>query len=175
MANPTFTQAELKERLHYEPLTGIFTRLAYADVQGRPNTRYAGQEAGCTWTDEAGRQYRRLNVLGYSLYGHRLAWFYMTGEWVPLVDHEDLDGVTDRWANLRSATKAQNAANCRAHKSNPTGLKGVSFDGRRRRFAAQIHCGGRNTFLGYFDTPEAAHAAYAHAAAEAFGEFSRAV
>jgi hypothetical protein len=41
------------------------------------------------------------------------------------------------------------------------------------QWRSQIKVGERLIFLGYFHTPEEAHAAYGRAAVEHFGEFAR--
>lgn len=84
--------------------------------------------------------------------------------------HDTLD---NRRSNLRIATPAQNAHNSRKHSHNTSGYKGVSLDKRKGRWYAHIKAGDVRRRLGYFDTPEAAHAAYCAAARELHGEFAR--
>jgi hypothetical protein len=80
-------------------------------------------------------------------------------------------------SNLRIATKSQNGANKAVSAKNKLGIKGVHLKrgkpGWRDRFVAQIKVAGKVKFLGHYDTPEEAHAAYCQAAKEAFGEFAR--
>lgn len=171
---PPFAHEEVLRRVSYDPETGVFIRREYADTKGRINIRYAGKEAGCVWRDQQGRAYRQITICGVKTYAHRLAWFYMTGEWVDLVDHQNLDGLDNRWENLRPASKSENGTNCRARRNNTTGLKGVGFDKRRQRYRAQIKYGGRNHFLGYFATAEEAHEAYRAASLANHGAFARA-
>jgi len=40
------------------------------------------------------------------------------------------------------------------------------------RWVAQINANGKKIFLGHYDTPEEAHAAYKEAALKHFGEFA---
>jgi hypothetical protein len=88
------------------------------------------------------------------------------------VDHADGDGLNNRRANLRLATKSQNICNQRVRSDNRSGLKGVSLNARGK-WQANIAKGGRQRFLGAFATPEEAHAAYCAASAEIHKEFGR--
>ncbi|WP_312011350.1 MULTISPECIES: AP2 domain-containing protein [unclassified Bradyrhizobium] len=90
------------------------------------------------------------------------------------VDHKDLAGLNCRRANLRECSHAKNQRNRRMHRNNASGLKGASWDARRRKWRAHIEVSGLKKHLGYFDTPEAAHAAYCAAATDVHGEFARA-
>jgi hypothetical protein len=94
----------------------------------------------------------------------------MTGAWPPNdVDH--INGVRDdnRWTNLRLATRAENLRNMKA-KTNKTGLKGVYLNAGR--YTARIRHNYTSHYLGRFDTPEEAHAAYRKAADALHGEFA---
>lgn len=51
------------------------------------------------------------------------------------------------------------------------GFKGVMRN--HDRWCAQIKKGSRRLYLGTFDTPELAHAAYCKAARELFGDYAR--
>jgi hypothetical protein len=87
------------------------------------------------------------------------------------VDHISGDGLDNRRENLRAATKSENVINGRLRAVNKAGLKGASP--RNGRWVAQIRHGGKQLWLGMFDTPEAAHAAYCEASARLHGEFGR--
>lgn len=89
------------------------------------------------------------------------------------VDHEDGDGLNNQRENLRPANKSQNARNSGAHSDNRTGLKGVWFHTQRKRWTSAICVNGNRKYLGLFDTPEEAHAAYSKACVELHGRFAR--
>ena len=84
------------------------------------------------------------------------------------VDHLNGDKLDNRRANLELVTRTQN--NRRRHvATNPTGYKGVYQRGETR-FAARIHCQGRQYYLGMYPTAETAALAYNHAAGQLFGD-----
>ena len=158
------TADKLRELLRYEPETGLFFWLV-----DRKSNKMAGKPAG-SMSD--GRW--RIMIDDESFYANQLAWLWMTGEWAPhLIDHENADKSDDRWDNLRPATKSQNGANRRVLKETAAGKKGVTCQ-PYGRFQARIRRDGKSIHLGMFATAEEAHAAYASAAKELFGEFARA-
>lgn len=145
------TLERLKELLYYNPETGIFTRLVSASVG-----TYAGDIAGNLNADG----YVQL-CIDYKIYrAHRLAWFYMTGEWpTKQVDHKDGIRSNNVFSNLRSASNAENCQNQRKpHKDSSSGFLGVSKKGYKWRSAITIN--GKQVVLGYFKTPELASEAY---------------
>ena len=80
---------------------------------------------------------------------HRLALFYVNGEWPPAgVDHIDGDPANNRLANLRQASQAVNLQNLRGPKCNSkAGILGVSHCARDNNWRARIQVEGvRKTF-----------------------------
>lgn len=149
--------------LRYDPETGRFIRLV------KRGSERVGTVAGTV--NKNG--YCQVQVEGRLHRAHRLAWFYMTGEWPEAdVDHVNGDRLDNRWKNLREATRSQNNANRRA--TIDKGLKGTSYNIRRGRWMAKINVNHQQIYLGYFDTAEEAHAAYVAAARLHYGEFARA-
>lgn len=161
------TAERLRELLVYDPATGVFRWLAGGAKHS------AGDVAGCVKPD--GKRFYRYIGIDYRVYvAHRLAWLYMTGAWpAGEIDHRDTDGTNNRWGNLRSATRSQNAANRGAQSNSFSGLKGA-FRDRRGRWRSSIQYGGRRLHIGSFATPEEAHAAYLEKAKQLFNEFARA-
>jgi len=143
------TQARLKELLSYDPVTGLFT--------WRVNRRghvVAGQRAGC---DNGPNGYRVLKVAGRVYLEHRLAWFYVTGEWPERdVDHVNGNRKENSFLNLRPATRKQNLENQKLRIDNTSGHRGVTLDKRTGRFVARIFHNRRGYHIGVFDTAEQA-------------------
>ena len=90
------------------------------------------------------------------------------------VDHRDGNGLNNRRDNLRVATGQQNRQNTRTRCDNSSGFKGVAWHKNRGKWLAHIGVGGRRLHLGYFETPEDAHAAYCNASTRLHGDFGRA-
>lgn len=161
---------QLRELLHYDPDTGIFTRIKIIAPQSRVKI---GDIAGC-----ANREgYVRIKLggrKGRSYSAQRLAWLYMTGKWPKdEVDHIDLNTSNNRWNNLREANRSTNIANTRRRVDNTSGAKGVYWRESDRKWRAEISAHKRRIFLGSFDHFEDARDAYHRAAIEHYGEFAR--
>jgi hypothetical protein len=150
------TQARLKELLHYDPETGLFTWRVTLGSRAK-----AGALAGSFCCDT---KYIKIRIKGMLYYAHRLAFIYMTGA-LPLdqIDHINAIRHDNRWSNIREATSAQNKQNRKiARRDNKsTGVLGVSRN--CKRFQAKIKTNGNVVCLGTFDTTEQASAAYIEA------------
>ncbi|WP_395454812.1 HNH endonuclease signature motif containing protein [Azospirillum melinis] len=159
------TQERVRELFNYDPETGIFTwRIS------RTGSIRVGQVAG---TVRKVTGYVRIHVDGKFYYAHRLAWLYMTGEWpAEEIDHINRQGGDNRFANLRPASRAQNGGNTSIRRRNKSGVKGVSWYKRGRKWKAQIMMNGKNCSLGCFNTISEAAAAYAAAAELCYGEYA---
>lgn len=158
---PDLSAERLRELLEYDPDTGTFRWR----VSRGP--RKAGAVAGCT------DHYVQIMVDGKNYKGHRLAWLWMTGEWpANEIDHKGGDGSDNRFDEIRPATSSQNKMNRKLIVSNTSGLKGAFLDKRDGRWYSRISVNGELTHLGRFETAEEAHAAYAAAARQAYGEFA---
>lgn len=134
------------------------------------NSRYVGNEAG--YLTNRGRIAVNLTVgtTRFSILRHKLVWALHEGEWCPVIDHINRDPSDDRISNLRPATVSLNNANSRIRKANTSGFKGVHW--HANKWQAQIRVNGKGIYLGLFDDPALAHAAYMAAAREHFGEFA---
>ena len=158
------TQSELKRLFHYDPETGIFTRLVT-----RGNRALAGARAGTPRPDG----YLKITIDKKHYLAHRLAWLYMRGVWPSeMLDHKNLDRSDTRFDNLREATRSENYTNTRCRSHSTIGVKGVTRNGDR--WMARISVDSSAIYLGTYDTVEQAHSAYMIAANKIRGEFARA-
>lgn len=167
-----FTQERLKELLHYDPETGIFTWLVMNSRRIK-----VGSVAGCISVTKRKNMSDHPRIMigvdGHRILAHRLAWLYMTGEWPKeQIDHKNLNSTDNKWSNLREATNAQNAANNKKRATNTSGFKGVHLN-KFGKYEAYITINYKKTHLGNHSTAEAAYAAYCEAARELHGEFAR--
>ena len=158
------TADEVHSRLDYDPGTGLF----------RWKVCHHKSRAGTIAGHPSNEGYIVIKFGKHIYRAHRLAWFYVYGQWPNnQIDHIDGDKSNNQIANLREATNAQNMCNKRAHRDNPSGLKGVTFHKLSGKWGAQIMVNYRKIWLGVFDDKLTAHAAYTEAAKKYHGDFAR--
>lgn len=159
----TLTVELLRRLLDYNPDTGVF-RWRY-DMRRIPMDGVAGNINA--------DKYRRIVINHECMLAHRLAWLYVYGEWPKGdIDHINRERDDNRIANLRDATRSQNIHYSRPSSLNKSGIKGVSWAKKSKKWFAQIKINGRSIHLGSFDTPESAGAAYQAAAKIHFKDFA---
>jgi len=154
MAIADITAQRLRELLHYNPETGVFTWLVLPKKAWVKPGSIAGGIGGFGYTTI------KINGTGYR--ASRLAWLYMTGEWPEHhIDHVDRDRSNNRWSNLRSATVKQNHENRNVYAKSESGHSGVTLDRTRTpvRWLARIKHNGVHMHIGRFERLEDAIAA----------------
>lgn len=153
----TLTHADLLSRLRYDQLTGVFVWV----FAGATRPDLIGSIAGSLTADG----YLKITLMGRHFQAHRLAYFYINAAWPStIVDHRNGCRHDNRYENLRLADDQSNAENRRkARSGNTSGLLGVSWSNRARKWRAQIQVAGRKTMLGEFDDPKEAHDCYLRA------------
>ncbi len=163
------SHARLRELLDYDPATGVFVWKVNRNSYG--GKIKIGVVAGLI--DRYG--HREIGIDRYRYMAHRLAWFYVHEVWPKHeVDHINMVRDDNRLSNLRVVPhRSYQRANQKVRKDSHSGLKGAqkTKDGRWR---SRITKHGVVQWLGVYDTPEEAHAAYCKAAVIHFGEYARA-
>lgn len=158
------TREYLIDTFFYDPNTGIFTNKVRRSKRAK-----AGDVAGSLRPDG----YWSICIKGKPMLAHRLAWLYVTGV-LPdrQIDHINGNRSDNRFSNFRAAEHCENARNKRVSRNNTSGFKGVSYSERHKKWTARIMLNHKSFFLGLFDSPEDAHAAYVAAASRLHGEFA---
>lgn len=141
MTKNTLTQSRLKELLHYDPSTGIFT---YKVTRAR---MVVGAIAGAM-----DNGYIRIKIDHKSYRAHRLAFLYILGDFPVAVDHKNQDRSDNRFENLRPANNSINAKNYTKRADNRSGMTGVHFDNPTQKWRAQIMVNNKKIYLGGYDT-----------------------
>ena len=132
-----------------------------------------GQSAGCR---NIRTGYRDVSIDKRAYPVHRIIYLMVHGEW-PAGEIDHINGIKhdNRIANLRVATHTQNMANKGAYKNSKTGVKGVSYHKRDRKYYVCISASGKQHHVGSFKTIADAQQAYAEAAKRLHGDFARLV
>jgi hypothetical protein len=89
------------------------------------------------------------------LKAHQFIYYWVNKKVVDYIDHINMVRDDNRIDNLRSVTNQQNGFN--------TNAKGYNYIESRNKWMSRIKFGGKNKFLGYFNTEEEARQAYQEA------------
>ena len=161
----------LNRILAYDPSTGLLT------WRHRPNWmfkrhHYTGERETFAriWNSKlAGKPaFTSINADGYNQgqifrtlhRAHRVIYCLVEGEWPKgHIDHINGDRSDNRWENLRLVSRIENQRNSKRYKSNTSGVMGVCWYKREKRWVARIGTGKKPKVLGYFTEFEDAVAA----------------
>ena len=133
------TQSQLHEKFNYNPDTGILTRNnKKGKVVGNLNNR--------------GYLRTSINKKTYAI--HRIIWLYVYGVIPTFIDHKNHDKEDNRIKNLREVTRQGNSKNRKIPSHNKSGVMGVCYDKRDKKWRSQIMYNGKAINLGYFKNKE---------------------
>jgi len=146
------TKEELLEELLYDKELGKFF------WKNKQRNAKQWSEAG-SFND---RWYKRIGIKNKYYYVHRLVWLCETGSFpIGIIDHKNRDKTDNRFSNLRVVSFAENAQNIvNPHGKSKSGLRGVDYDERYKKYRVRIIVDGRTILIGFFDDSESARLAY---------------
>lgn len=143
LKHSALAQAKLKELLHYDRETGVFT------WAGHRCSTLNGKVAGCSSCGSIKGLYWIIRIAKKVYLAHRLAWLYEYGYMPDTVDHVNGNGKDNRLSNLRECVQQQNIHNSSKQNNNTSGVLGVSFCKSRNKWRAYLTMNGKQ-YSGYF-------------------------
>jgi len=154
MPKTDLSHEELTDVLSYDKDTGRFSWRH----DGKVGRQRVGRPVGSI--DKKGKLHIAIKRRNYP--AARLAWFYVTREWPgdKFIIPSNGDWLDLRFGNLRAATPQEVARNSKDRPNTSSGVRGVSWDKSREKWTAGITINYRRKSLGYFDSVDAAAAAY---------------
>jgi len=164
------TLEKLEDILYYDFKTGEWWWKERFDVPKEWNTRWAHKKAG--GINSLG--YHQICIDGVIYLAHVLAWFYMTGTWPENeIDHRNETRNDNRWCNLRKATKSQNMCNRGKQRNNKSGIKGVCWSSRDKKWIVTLNVNRKCVFRQTFNIFEDAVLAREKASIQFHKEFAK--
>lgn len=138
------------ERLHelFEYKNGcLFYKNDLYDSLGRATAIKKGFKAGSLHP----LGYRKLRVDGIIYMEHRIIWVMFNKESPELdIDHINNDRSDNRIENLRVVSRSKNMMNASLRKDNTSGVKGVTWNNRDKRWTATIMVNKSKKCLGNY-------------------------
>lgn len=130
------------------------------------NSKHMGQRAG-----RLNKGYREVGIQGKKYPEHRIIFQMFNGYAPDYVDHIDGNTQNNMISNLREATNSLNQANAKMRHDNSSGVKGVTWHKKAKKWQASITIHGKKKHLGLFDRLEDAQAIREQAAVDAFDDY----
>lgn len=168
----------LREILSYDAETGDLTwkarsahlfkdgvRGVSAESRARTwNARYSGRK---TFVSKHPCGYLAGAVFGVSVLSHRVIWALVYGRF-PENDIDHINGIrTDnRLSNLRAVSRSENLKNAKVRCTSRSGVIGVGWHSKNKKWRAYVNDGNRHVSLGYFHNKQDAIDARAAASVE---------
>ena len=140
--NTELTQERLNEVLDYDPDTGVFVWR---------KTRNSRCVKGCVAGSINRDGYIRISIDYTKHRAHRLAWLYVYGEWpLGIIDHINQNKIDNRIDKLRDVTDQQSQMNSPLQSNNTSGVVGVCWHKKDKKWQAQIKVSRKQINLGQY-------------------------
>ena len=144
------TQQQVKLLFDYDQKTGVLTWKTITSPRVK-----IGDNAGCI--NSSG--YLHTKIDGKLYLNHRIIYLWNHGYLPEFVDHRDTIIIHNQIDNLRKCTRIENGRNSKLRKDNKSGVKGVSWYNRERKWRSVLLINGKQKYLGLFKELSNAEAA----------------
>lgn len=133
-------------------------------------TRCAGKPISLT---PEGCGYLQFSSKKKNYRAHRVIFFLHYGFVPDRIDHIDGNILNNSPENLRPANHSENMQNCKRRYCSNTGIKGVSYVTRTKKYLAQVECNNERVLSMSFDDIELAELVVVEARNLYHGSFAR--
>lgn len=149
----------LRKLLRYEPETGKLYWLERGDDLFKTIGRRTAKHSAACWNARcAGKEaFSRAGtrcagtLFGKTYLAHRVAWAVHYGAWPNAeIDHINGNARDNRISNLRDVSRKDNCRNTSVPSHNSSGIMGVSWHKRQKKWRAHIKFDGEYRHLGSF-------------------------
>lgn len=146
----------VRDRLDYDPDTGVFTWRVCDKMPKRWNTRYAGKVTGVknkayTYKNSRIGKYVKIRLDGIYYSATSVAWVIQTGMWPAFyIKHNNGDTYDNRWDNLKPCSRKPGVHAFRK-RTQPT-------------YSVTVNNSHGKTLVGAYESKKQADASYRHAA-----------
>ncbi len=123
------------------------------------------------WVDKLG--YVCVGFKRKTYKAHRLIYLMHYGYLPKFVDHIDGNPQNNQIENLREAQMVENSWNQKKRSTNTTGVKGISYSKKAKKYTARCMSNGISFFIGQFDKIEDATENLVAFRNKAHGSFAR--
>lgn len=154
---------DIRDLIDYNPETGVLTAKA----------NFSGRQAGSVIGSQTWQGYYAFSLFGKKCFAHRLAWLLHYGEWPSQpIDHINGIKTDNSIRNLRLCSLSQNQFNKPTQKNNTTGVKGVYWNKRDKRYVASVQFNGKKYSAGHHKDIDSAKEAVMKLREKLAGEFT---
>lgn len=132
----------------------------------------SGTKAGCKHTPKPNYDCWVICVDGKLYKAHRLIYLYFYNELPKQIDHKDNNPLNNNIDNLRKASQSENCLNSLVSKRNTSGVKGVSWRKKSKKWTVRITINNKYVSFGSFNDKELAELVAIEARNKYHGEFA---
>lgn len=135
--------------------------------------RHIGQKAGYIATRADGYKCWVIRIKNKQLLEHRIIFMLHHGYMPKEIDHINNNSLNNKIENLREASTTENQQNATVRTDNTSGIKGVSWDKRNKKWKVQAKVNGKPKYFGLYADIELADLVAQEARNKYHGEFAR--
>lgn len=154
---------DIRDLIDYNPENGVLTA----------KVNFSGRQAGSVIGSQTWQGYYAFSLFGKKCFAHRLAWLLHYGEWPSQpIDHINGIKTDNSIRNMRLCSLSQNQFNKPTQKNNTTGVKGVYWNKRDKRYVASVQFNGKKYSAGHHKDIDSAKEAVMKLREKLAGEFT---
>lgn len=142
MPKAIITQELVRSLFSYDAETGDLIRIKATSSKTK---------IGCVAGSKKGHKYARISINDKLHYVHHVVWLWHKGFLPKEIDHINQNRLDNRIENLRVADRSANNINTKVRSDNKSGISGVGWDKRYKKWCVRIGVNGKSKHIGYFE------------------------